>query len=171
MFGAGSGLLSLSCPVVMMSLSPALPNCCWSLGGHQTLAEKGGESPQKGRREKRKRGECGWQMRQMWDWMKRKSWVLGGKRERKKKGLRNDGRERGRVLSEREEQMRGAGCALTFFDHWCQHVATEFTVCAFLFSSWAAWMCVKSKAKVSPHKFDYTKQKHMLLYHRRRIML
>lgn len=27
--------------------------------------------------------------------------------------------------------MRGAGCALTFFDHCCQHVATEFTVCFF----------------------------------------
>lgn len=29
--------------------------------------------------------------------------------------------------------MRGAGCALTFFDHWCQHVATEFSLC---FSVW-----------------------------------
>lgn len=29
--------------------------------------------------------------------------------------------------------MRGAGCALTSFDHWCQHVATEFSLC---FSVW-----------------------------------
>lgn len=55
-FWCRTRLLSLlSCPIVMMSLCPALPSCSWSMGGHHTWAERVG-SPQ---------GE-GWRKGRVW---------------------------------------------------------------------------------------------------------
>lgn len=51
---------------------------------------------------------------------------VGRKRERRGLWVKRvwEGERKGVV----KKQMRGAGCALTFFDHWCQHAVTEFTV-------------------------------------------
>ena len=56
-----------------------------------------------------------------------------GRKEKEKKrwsvgGEIRGGREEGCCQTE-SNRRGGAGCALTFFDHWCQRVATEHTLC------------------------------------------
>lgn len=78
----GSGLMSPSCPVVMMSVCPTLPSCSWSLGGLHTRKGRGCSQGEEGKERESMTG--GWGKRGI-DWVEK---VVGWQnRERRRDGL------------------------------------------------------------------------------------